>query len=144
VDGRTWVQSPIDNFILAKLEQKGLKPAPPADRVTLLRRATFDLTGLPPTPKEIDDFLADQSPDAFTTDVDRLLASPRYGERWGRHWLDVARFADSNGTDYDIKFPYSFRYVDYVVGAFNTDLPYNEFVKEQLAGDLLPARHPGE
>ena len=102
VKNAAWAKNPIDNFILAKLEEKGLKPAPPADKLTLLRRATFDLTGLPPTPSEIDDFLSDRSPDAFAKVVDRLLASPRYGERWGRHWLDVARYADSTGADEDI------------------------------------------
>jgi len=144
VKNGAWPKSPIDNFILAKLEEKGITPAPPADKLTLLRRATFDLTGLPPTPKEIDDFLSDRTPDAFAKIVDRLLASPRYGERWGRHWLDVARYADSTGADEDIRYPYAWRYRDYVIDAFNRDLPYNQFVAEQLAGDLLPAEKPGE
>ncbi len=135
-----WVQSPVDRFILAKLEQKGLKPAAPADKLTLLRRATYDLTGLPPTQAEIQAFLQDSSPKAFETVVDRLLASPRYGERWGRHWLDVARYADSTGNDEDHRYPYAWRYRDYVIQAFNQDLPYDRFVKEQLAGDLLPPR----
>ncbi|MGH9720728.1 MAG: DUF1549 domain-containing protein, partial [Bryobacteraceae bacterium] len=134
----------IDRFILARLEASGLTPARPASRLTLLRRATFDLTGLPPTPKEIGDFLADLSPDAFAKVIDRLLASPRYGERWGRHWLDVARYADSTGADEDIRYPYAYRYRDYVIDAFNSDMPYNQFVTEQLAGDLLPAPNPGE
>ena len=134
-----WVQTPVDRFILAKLEEKGLRPAPAADKVTLLRRATFDLTGLPPTVQELQDFLSDRSPRAFEKVVDRLLASPRYGERWGRHWLDVARYADSTGNDEDHRYPYSYRYRDYVIQAFNQDLPYSQFVKEQLAGDLLPA-----
>jgi len=144
VSDASWVKSSIDRFILAKLEGKGLKPAPAADKRTLIRRATFDLTGLPPTPKEIDDFLADTSPDAFARVVDRLLRSPRYGERWGRHWLDVARYADSTGADEDIRYPYAYRYRDYVIDAFNRDLPYDRFIKEQLAGDLLPADKPGE
>jgi cytochrome c553 len=133
-----WIQSPLDNFILAKLEEKKLKPAPAADKRTLLRRATFDLTGLPPTPAEIDAFLADKSPKAFATVVDRLLSSPQYGERWGRHWLDVARYADSNGLDENVAFGNAWRYRDYVVNAFNHDKPYNQFIIEQLAGDLLP------
>jgi len=132
-------QSPIDSLILAKLEEKGLKPAKPASKIALLRRATFDLTGLPPTEPEIEAFLADQSPDAFAKVVDRLLASPRYGEKWGRHWLDVARYADSTGADEDHRYPYAWRYRDYVIDAFNRDLPYNQFVTEQIAGDLLPA-----
>ncbi len=126
------------------MEKKGLSPARPANNLALLRRATFDLTGLPPTEKEIADFLADRSPNAFGKVVDRLLASPRYGERWGRHWLDVVRYADSAGADEDIRYPYAYRYRDYVIEAFNKDLPYNEFIKQQLAGDLLPAEKPGD
>jgi hypothetical protein len=144
VRNRAWVQSPIDAFILAKLEQKGISPAPPADKLTLLRRATFDLIGLPPTEKEIQDFFADNTPQAFAKVVDRLLASPRYGERWGRHWLDVARYADSTGADEDHRYPYAWRYRDYVIDAFNRDLPYDRFVLEQIAGDLLPAARPGQ
>jgi len=131
--------SPIDALILAKLEEKGLKPAKPASKLALIRRATFDLTGLPPTEPEIEAFLADHSPNAFATVVDRLLASPRYGEKWGRHWLDVARYADSTGADEDHRYPYAWRYRDYVIDAFNRDLPYNKFVMEQIAGDLMPA-----
>jgi hypothetical protein len=131
--------SPIDALILDKLDEKKLKPAKPASKLALIRRATFDLTGLPPTESEIEEFLADQSPDAFATVVDRLLASPRYGEKWGRHWLDVARYADSTGADEDHRYPYAWRYRDYVIDAFNRDLPYNQFVKEQIAGDLIPA-----
>ena len=138
-----WVQSPIDRFILTKLEERGIRPAPPADKATLLRRATFDLTGLPPTEKELEAFLADRSPDAFAKVVDRLLASPRYGERWGRHWLDVARYADSTGNDEDHRYPYAWRYRDYVIDSFNHDLPYDQFVREQIAGDLLPPA-PGD
>ncbi len=136
---KDWTVNPIDQFILANLEKNGLKPAPQADKITLLRRATFDLTGLPPTEKELQDFLADQSPKAFEKVVDRLLASPRYGERWGRHWLDVMRYADSTGSDEDHRYPHAWRYRDYVVQAFNDDMPYNQFVREQLAGDILAA-----
>jgi hypothetical protein len=131
--------SPIDALILFKLSEKGLKPAKPASKLALIRRATFDLTGLPPTEAEIEAFQADRSPDAFAKVVDRLLASPRYGEKWGRHWLDVARYADSTGADEDHRYPYAWRYRDYVINAFNRDLPYNQFVMEQIAGDLMPA-----
>src|SRR5262245_10274491 len=119
-----WPTTPIDHFILAGLESRDLRPAPPADKRNLIRRTTFDLTGLPPTPDEIDDFLSDRSPDAFAKVVDRLLASPVYGERWGRHWLDVARYADSNGLDENIAHGNAWRYRDYVVAAFNADKPY--------------------
>ncbi len=142
VADQTLIRSPIDRFIVAKLEQKGLSAAPPAAKLTLLRRASFDLTGLPPTEKEIAEFLADDSPKAFEKVIDRLLASPRYGERWGRHWLDVARYADSTGNDEDHRYPYAWRYRDYVIDAFNSDLPYDQFVREQVAGDLLPTDHP--
>jgi hypothetical protein len=134
-----WVRSPIDAFLLADLEAKGVTPAKPADKLTLLRRATYDLTGLPPTEAEIEDFLGDVTPEAFAKVVDRLLASPRYGEKWGRHWLDVARYADSTGNDEDHRYPHAWRYRDYVIDAFNRDLPYDQFVREQLAGDLLPS-----
>jgi hypothetical protein len=137
-------QSPIDRFILRKLEEKNLKPAPAADKMTLLRRATFDLTGLPPTEKEMRDFLDDKSPNAFNKVVERLLASPRYGERWGRHWLDVARYADSTGNDEDHRYPHAWKYRDYVIQSFNDDLPYDQFIREQVAGDLIPAKNPGE
>jgi mono/diheme cytochrome c family protein len=133
-----WVRNPIDQFILAGMETKGLAPSRPADRLTLLRRATYDLIGLPPTEAEIRDFMTDQSPNAFAKVVDRLLASPRYGEKWGRHWLDVARYADSTGNDEDHRYPHAWRYRDYVIESFNSDLPYDQFVREQLAGDLLP------
>ncbi len=138
VKNQAWVRSPIDAFILAALEEKGLQPAPPADKRTLLRRATFDLIGLPPTPEEIHAFLEDDSPGAFAQVVDRLLSSPRYGERWGRHWLDVARYADSNGLDENLVYKNAFRYRDYVIEAFNKDKPFDQFIHEQLAGDLLP------
>ncbi len=136
-----WARTPIDRFILAKLEEKGLKPAAPADRRTLLRRATYDLIGLPPTPEETAAFINDKSPNAYEKVVDRLLASPHYGERWGRHWLDVARYADSNGQDENIAYANAFRYRDYVIAAFNNDKPYNQFVMEQLAGDLMPSEN---
>ena len=139
VSRKDWAANPIDAFVLSAMEKKGLAPAPPADRYTLLRRATFDLTGLPPTDKEIADFLADRSPNAFEKVVDRLLASPRYGERWGREWLDVMRYADSTGSDEDHRYPHAWRYRDWVIAAFNKDMPYDEFVREQLAGDILAA-----
>jgi hypothetical protein len=135
--GRAWVKTPVDAFILAGLRKAGLKPAPPADRPTLIRRITFDLTGLPPTPEEIDAFVSDRSPDAWEKVADRLLASPRYGEQWGRHWLDVVRFAESDGYEYDMHRPDAWRYRDYVVKSFNDDKPYDAFVKEQLAGDEI-------
>lgn len=134
-----WPKSELDHFILAKLEAAQTAPAAPADKRTLIRRATFDLTGLPPTPEEIAEFLADSHPDAFGKVVDRLLASSAYGERWGRHWLDVARYADSNGLDENIAQGNAWRYRDYVVAAFNNDKPYDQFILEQIAGDLLPS-----
>lgn len=137
VRSRDWVRKPIDQFILARLEAIGLQPAPQAARETLLRRVTFDLTGLPPTLQELDAFLADSAPDAWARVVDRLLASPQYGEKWGRHWLDVARYADSTGMDEDHMYPHAWRYRDYVVKAFNDDKPYNRFLMEQIAGDRL-------
>lgn len=134
-----WPQSDLDRFILAGLEARRLQPSAPADKRTILRRVTFDLTGLPPTPDEIAEFLADDHPDALVRLVDRLLASPSYGERWGRHWLDVARYADSNGLDENVAHGNAWRYRDYVVQAFNSDTPYDQFLVEQLAGDLIPA-----
>jgi hypothetical protein len=135
-----WSRSPIDRFILGKLEEKGLTPSPAADRRTLIRRATFDLIGLPPTPEEVEAFVNDSSPDAWEKVVDRLLASPHYGERWGRYWLDVARYADTKGYVFfqDANFPWSYTYRDYVIRAFNEDLPFDRFVTEQLAADRLP------
>lgn len=135
---RAWAKTPIDAFLMAKMLEKKVAPAAPASRTALLRRVTLDLTGLPPTADEIQAFLADKSPQAYAKVVDRLLASPRYGERWGRHWLDVARYADSTGNDEDHRYPYAYRYRDYVIDSFNQDIPYNVFVKEQIAGDLLP------
>ena len=137
-----WARNPIDAFIVAKLEEKKLKPNPPADKITLLRRATLDLTGLPPTPEEVQAFLADSSPDAFAKVVDRLLASPHYGERWGRHWLDLARYADTNGFKTDETRPNIWRYRDYVIQAFNEDKPYDRFIREQIAGDELYPERP--
>ena len=138
VDNVAWAKTGIDQFILAQLEEKGLQPAPRAGKLTLLRRAKFDLHGLPPSLEEIEEFLADESPRAFANLIDRLLASPHYGERWGRHWLDVARYADSTGVDEDKPYVHAWRYRDYVVDAFNRDLPYDQFVREQIAGDLMP------
>ena len=140
VERRNWPANQLDAFILAKLEEKGIAPSPPADRRTWIRRVTFDLIGLPPTPDEIKDFLADESPDAFAKVVERLLASPHYGERWGRHWLDVVRFAETNGHEYDTNKLDAWRYRDYVIQAFNEDLPYDQFVREHVAGDLMPPR----
>jgi hypothetical protein len=142
-----WCKSPIDHFILAKLEAKGLRPAPPADRRTLIRRTFFDLIGLPPTPNEVEAFVQDDTPNAFEKVIDRLLARPQYGQRWARHWLDVVRYADSSdargsGSPGDIR--YAWRYRDWVVKAFNEDLPYNRFVMDQIAGDQLPADKPGQ
>ena len=170
VKNRGWVKTPVDAFILAGLEAKGLKPSPPADRRTLIRRATFDLTGLPPTPEEIAQFEREcneergresgagsrgklnrasgapppildsrpPAPRAYARLIDRLLSSPRYGEKWGRHWLDCVRYADSNGLDENYHYANAWRYRDYVIDAFNRDLPYDQFLREQLAGDLLP------
>jgi hypothetical protein len=143
-----WPEGPIDGYILAGLEALGLKPSPPADRRTLIRRATFDLTGLPSTPEDVAAFLTDAAPDAvaFARVVDRLLATPQYGERWGRHWLDVVRYADARdargiGGKDDIT--EAWRYRDWVVDAFNRDLPYDQFIINQIAGDLIPADEPG-
>ncbi len=138
VTNSSWVQTPIDAFVLARLEAEGMEPAPRADKRTLIRRVTFNLTGLPPSPEEVDAFLSDHSPDAFLKVVERLLESPHYGVRWGRHWLDVARYADSNGLDENLAFGNAWRYRDYVVEAFNQDKPFDQFLIEQIAGDLLP------
>jgi hypothetical protein len=134
-----WSKHPIDRFLLARLEEKGLVPVEAADKRTLLRRATYDLTGLPPTPEEIESFLKDESPFAFERVIDRLLASPQYGEQWGRHWLDVVRYADTSGCNSDFPIPAAFRYRNYVIESFNADKPYDRFVQEQIAGDLLPS-----
>jgi mono/diheme cytochrome c family protein len=132
--------NPIDAFLLAKLQEKGLNPVGQADKVTLIRRVYFDLIGLPPTPEQVEQFLRDPSETAFSKVVDELLASPHFGERWGRHWLDVARYAESSGKEQNMLYPFAWRYRDYVIRAFNTDLPFNQFVMEQLAGDLLPPK----
>ena len=137
VKDTAWPKSPIDRFILAKLEKENLKPATRANRETLLRRATLDLVGLPPTAAEVEAFANDKSPDAYAKLIDRLLASPHYGERWGRHWLDIARYADSGGFETDIFFGHAWRYRDYVIRSFNADKPFNQFIKEQVAGDEL-------
>jgi hypothetical protein len=144
VKNPAWARNDIDRFILATLEAKGLSPAPPADKVALLRRATFDLTGLPPTPEEVDAFLADSSADAFAKVIDRLLASPHYGERWGRHWLDLVRYADTAGDSSDYPVPQAHLYRNWVIKAFNADKPYDQFLREQIAGDLLPASNDAE
>ncbi len=133
----TWVRNPIDRFVMARLEKEGLTPSPEADRTTLIRRLSLDLTGLPPTSKEVDDFVADRSEDAYEKVVDRLLASSHYGERWGRLWLDAARYADSDGFEKD-KPRFVWHYRDWVIDAINRDLPYDQFIIQQIAGDLLP------
>ena len=132
-----WARTAIDRFVLARLEREKLTPSPEASRPTLLRRVTLDLTGLPPTPEEVDAFLADTAPDAYERVVDRLLASPRYGERWARPWLDLARYADTNGYEKDNRRDI-WKYRDWVIDAFNRDLPFDQFTVEQIAGDLLP------
>jgi hypothetical protein len=142
-DSKHWAQTPVDNFVLAMLKEKGLEPSPKTDKRTLLRRVSYDLIGLPPTAEEVDAFLADKSADALTKVVDRLLASPHYGERWGRHWLDIARYADTtgdrqNGGRRNPLFPYAHTYRDYVIEAFNRDLPYDQFIVQQIAADRLP------
>ncbi len=137
VQNEAWVQDPLDHFILAKLEAANLAPNTPAERTTLLRRIYFDLTGLPPTPQQVEAFLADQSPDAFAKVVDQLLASPRFGEHWGRHWLDLVRYAESRGHEFDYDIPNAYEYRDYVIRALNQDVPYNQLVIEHIAGDLI-------
>jgi cytochrome c553 len=134
-----WCKTPIDAFVLARQEASGVVAVRPADKRTLFRRATFDLTGLPPTPADVADFLADVSPDAFARVVDRLLASSAYGERWGRHWLDVVRYADTAGETADYPVREAYKYRNYVINAFNADKPYDEFLREQIAGDILAA-----
>jgi cytochrome c553 len=146
VRDQSWPRGAVDAFLLAKLEEKGLTPAAPADKYTLLRRVTFDLTGLPPAPEAIDAFVKDEAPDAYEKVVDRLLASPAYGERWARHWLDLVRYADTRGHEFDYAAPNAWQYRDYVIRAFNADVPYDRFVAEHVAGDLLaePRRNPAE
>jgi hypothetical protein len=134
---RNWMRNGVDAFILARLKAAGLRPAPEADRPALVRRLYFDLSGLPPTPDEVESFLNDPSPLAYENLVDRLLASPHYGERWAQHWLDVVRFAETEGFEYDNYLPGAWRFRDWVIEAFNRDKPYDEFVREQVAGDEL-------
>ncbi len=134
---QAWAKSPVDAFVLARMEKQGLKPSSKADRLTLIRRVTMDLTGLPPTPAEISAFMNDKSPRAWETVVNRLLSNPHYGERWGQHWLDVVRYSDTDGYEYDATRPDAWRYRDYVIRAFNNDKPYDRFVMEQLAGDEI-------
>lgn len=131
----SWPRNDVDRFILAKLEAAGLRPSPEAERSTLIRRVTYDLIGLPPTPEDVAAFVSDDSPQAYERLIDRLLASPHYGERWGRHWLDLARYADTSGFHNDLDRPYAWKYRDYVIKSFNDDKPYARFVAEQLAGD---------
>jgi hypothetical protein len=140
VQNAAWPKTDIDRFLLSGLEAKGLKPVADADKLTLLRRVYFDLIGVPPSLAEMETFVKDKSPEALTRVVDRLLASPQFGERWGRHWLDVARYAESSGKESNIAYPHAWRYRDYVIAAFNGDKPYDQFIREQVAGDLLPAR----
>ena len=128
----SWVRTPIDRFILAKLESKGLAPNSSAERATLFRRLSFDLIGLPPKPEEVDAFLADDRPSAYEAVVDRLLASPHYGERWARHWMDIARFAESHGYEQDYDRPFAYHYRDFLIKALNRDMPYDQFVRWQL------------
>ncbi len=141
VNGRKWIRSEIDSFILSRLEENGLQPAPEADPRTLLRRVYFDLTGLPPSPSEMGEFLSNPSDEAYRQVVEKLLASPRYGERWGRHWLDLARYADSGGYEFDVDRAIAWRYRDYVIRSFNEDKPYDRFIREQLANDQY---NPGD
>lgn len=144
VNDPSWGKTPIDNFILAELEKNNFKPVGDADRRALIRRATFDLTGLPPTPREVEAFVNDDAPNAFEKVVDRLLASPAYGERWGRHWLDLVRYADTAGCASDFPVPSAYKYRNYVIKAFNDDKPYDRFIREQIAGDLLPIQSTDE
>jgi hypothetical protein len=137
-----WLRTPIDRFIVSRLEEEGLLPSPEADRVTLIRRLTYDLHGLPPMPEEIDAFVSDHRPDAYERLVDRLLASPRYGERWGRHWLDVVHYGDTHGYDKDKRRDNAWPYRDYVIRSFNNDTPYARFIQEQVAGDVLYPGNP--
>jgi hypothetical protein len=145
VQNAAWTKNDVDRYLFAKLEEQGLQPNSVADRRTILRRLSFDLIGLPPTPEEIQAFLKDSSADALEKQVDRLLASSHFGERWGRHWLDVAHYAENSGVvKYNTLYSNAWRYRDYVIAAFNNDKPYNQFVREQIAGDLLPVKTPRE
>lgn len=142
IKNKVWTRTLLDNFIMAKLEAKGLHPNPPADRSRLIRRVAFDLLGLPPTPEEVTAFVNNRQPDAYARLIDRLLASPHYGERWGRHWLDIARFAESHGYEQDYDRPYAYSYRDFVIKALNNDLPYDQFVRWQIAGDEFEPENP--
>ncbi|WP_425617486.1 PSD1 and planctomycete cytochrome C domain-containing protein [Anatilimnocola sp. NA78] len=144
VENESWVRDDADRFVLAKLQEDKLAPVGDASKLDLIRRVTFDLTGLPPTPAESAAFLADDSAQAFERLVDRLLASPAFGERWGRHWLDVARYGESTGSARNLPYPHAWRYRDYVIDSINADKPYDKFIREQIAGDLLPAASPAE
>lgn len=137
VKDTAWVKNPIDAFVLAKLEEAGLKPAPPADKGAMVRRVYYNLVGLPPTPEQVDAFVKDERPDAYERLIEGLLASPHYGEHWARHWLDVVRYAETNSFERDSAKPFIWRYRDYVIRAFNNDIPYDQFIREQLAGDEL-------
>jgi hypothetical protein len=138
---KAWAKTPIDAFILSRLKKESLRPAPKASKSTLIRRAYFDLTGLPPTPQEIDAFVRDKSPDGWAKLVDKLLTSPEYGEKWGNHWLDVVRFGETDGFEYDTFRNDAWRYRDYVIQAFNSDKPYDQFIREQLAGDEIDPKN---
>ncbi len=144
VSDAAWAKGDIDRFVLAKLEAAKLKPVADADKLALIRRVTFDLTGLPPTPAAIDDFMNDTSAHAFAKVADRLLASPAFGERWGRHWLDVARYGESTGPSRNIPYPFAWKYRDYVIDSVNADVPFDRFLREQIAGDLLTAKDDAE
>ena len=137
VSDEDWPAGPVDRFLLAKLDEERLKPASPADRYTLIRRLSFDLTGLPPTPEQIRAFVQDKSPDAYPKLVRRLLDSPHFGERWARHWMDLVRYAESHGSEGDPEIPVAWRYRNYLIRALNNDVPYDQLILEHLAGDLL-------
>ena len=144
VKNSDWAREDLDRFVLADIEKAGYRPTDAAEKLTLVRRAYLDLHGLPPTTEQINAFLNDQRENAWQLLIDELLKSPRYGERWGRHWLDVARYSDTNGMDEDIAHPSAWRYRDYVIASFNDDKPLDQFIVEQLAGDLLPAKDLAE
>src|SRR5207247_4727772 len=138
VKNANWSDQGVDRFILAKLEEKGLAPAEPAEPIALVRRLSLVLTGLPPTPAEVDDFVNDAKPQALERLVNRLLASPHFGERWARHWMDVVRLSETHGNEWNYDVPHAWRYRAYLIRAFNEDVPYDQFVREHIAGDLLP------
>src|SRR5262249_34746812 len=142
VNDTQWCKTPIDKFILSKLKERRIAPNGTADRRTLIRRAYFDLIGLPPTYEEVQSFIHDPSPDAYDRLIDRLLENSHYGERWARHWLDVARFAESHGYEQDYDRPFAYHYRDFVIRALNEDLPYNQFVRWQIAGDEFEPDNP--